>query len=61
MKKQKVKVQKTITYAELARLSFCNSKKLPTTVVKDGERFQWVGIGWVNEGEPHGDEVLVVS
>jgi len=29
----------------------CDSKgKLPQTVIQDGQRKQWVGIGWVTEG-----------
>jgi hypothetical protein len=51
----------TITRGELCRLAFCNSKRLPWTVSIDGERFQWVGIGWVNEGPELGDEVIVVD
>ena len=53
--------QKTITRSELARLTFCNSKKLPPAVNDDGVRKEWVGIGWVEDGKPHGDEVLVVK
>lgn len=53
--------QKTITRAELCRLSFCNSKHLPMNVNLDGQRLHWVGIGWLNEGEPIGDEVLVID
>ena len=53
--------RKTIDIETLTRLAFCNSKDLPSVVEMDGHRFQWVGIGWVNEGEPQGNEVLVVS
>ena len=52
--------RKTIERGELARLAFCNSKKLPNIVEVDGKRKQWVGIGWVDCGEPHGTEILVV-
>jgi len=57
----KVTDRRTIGREELARLAFCNSTKLPWTIELDGNRYQWVGIGWVNEGEPRGDEVLVVD
>ena len=53
--------RKTITFAELKRLSFCNSTKLPSPVEINGSRMQWFGIGWVNEGDARGDEVLVVD
>jgi hypothetical protein len=53
--------RRTIKREELARLAFCNSKRLPQVIEDDGCRLQWVGIGWVNEGEPHGDETLVVD
>lgn len=60
-KSKKPAKRKTITLADLSRLAFCNSDKLPHTVEKDGQRLQWVSIGWVNEGKPKGDEVLVVD
>ena len=53
--------RKTITVDELARLSHANSPKLPPVVNHDGVRKRWVGIGWVDEGEPVGDEPLVVD
>jgi len=53
--------QKTITRSELARLTFCNSKKLPPAVDDGGVRKEWVGIGWIENGKPHGDEVLVID
>lgn len=60
--KNKKRKRKTITRRELIMLSCINSKRLPHVVNIDGHRHQWVGIGWVNEGEPlHGDEVLVVD
>ena len=52
---------KKIAFSELRRLEFANSKRLPQTININGERHQWVGIGWVNEGELHGDEVLVID
>jgi hypothetical protein len=38
---------KTITYSELKRLSFINSKKLPKKVVIGKTVHEWVGIGWI--------------
>lgn len=53
--------QKTITRSELARLTFCNSRKLPLAVNDGGIRKEWVGIGWIEGGKPHGDEVRVID
>ena len=53
--------QRTITLHELNRLAWCNSKKLPQTVNIGGVRHQWVGIGWVAEGDPDGTEIVVVE
>ena len=53
--------QKTITRSELERLTFCNSKKLPPAVNDGGVRKEWVGIGWIEGGKPHGDEVRVID
>lgn len=53
--------QKTIIRSELARLAFCNSKKLPLAVNDGGVRKEWVGVGWIENGKPHGDEVLVID
>jgi hypothetical protein len=53
--------RKTIKRNELCRLAFCNSKNLPNIVEVDGKRKQWVGIGWVDCGEPRGTEILVVN
>lgn len=53
--------RKTIKRGELARLAFCNSKDLPNIVEINGKRKQWVGIGWVDCGEPHGTEILVIT
>jgi len=53
---------KTITSEALARLAFCNSPKLPhVIVVLKPRRMQWVGIGWIDCGEPKGDEVVVIE
>lgn len=41
---------KTITRSELARLSFCNSAKLPPVVNVEGRAREWVGIGWIDMG-----------
>ncbi len=47
---RKPKRPKPIKFSKLKRLSFCNSDKLPTTVIRDGRLLHWVGIGWVDEG-----------
>lgn len=53
--------QKTISRSELARLTFCNSKKLPQVVNDGGVRKEWVGLGWIEGGKPRGDEVRVID
>jgi hypothetical protein len=60
-KRGKKSPRKTIRFAELKRLAFCNSKRLPYVVSIHGERYQWVGFTWVNEGPEEGDEVVVVD
>lgn len=61
MKKKLIKKElKKITFSELKRLEFCNSKKLPQIINHYGFRKRWIGIGWVNEGKLHGDEVCVM-
>jgi hypothetical protein len=60
-RKDRVLSRPTISRDDLARLSFCNSIDLPPVVNIGGERHQWVGIGWVNEGQLHGDEVEVTE
>jgi len=54
------KKRKTIRFADLKRLSFINSSKIPV-VELHGKRMKWVGIGWVDEGEPTGKETLVID
>jgi hypothetical protein len=51
---------KTIKQSLLNQRSFSNSRKLPRVVVKNGNRYRWVGIGWVNEGKATGKETKVV-
>jgi hypothetical protein len=53
--------QKTISHSELSRLTLCNSKKIPLAVNHGGVRKVWVGIGWIANGKPKGDEVLVID
>lgn len=63
MPKPKPKL-KTITFSELKRLSFCNSKKLPKhrVVLPDGRLMEWVGIGWISvDGSPTDKDVRVVE
>jgi hypothetical protein len=50
----------TITFEELKRLSFRNSKKLPQKVVVEGTVRDWVGIGWVDTGEAPTDPNIPV-
>lgn len=51
-----------ISADKLSRLSFLNSKDLPSAVVVLRQRrMEWVGIGWVDCGDPRGDEVLVTK
>jgi hypothetical protein len=52
---------RTITRTELERLTFCNSKQIPLAVNDGGVRKEWVGIGWIENGKPRGDEVLVID
>lgn len=52
---------KTIKRDELARLSFCNSDRMPQVVNDNGQRKQWVGIGWITEGPAKGTEIKVVD
>lgn len=53
---------KTITFSELRRLSFCNSKRLPKRIVIGNEIKEWVGIGWITVNDkPTGKEVRVVE
>ena len=50
----------TITLKQLKSMVVTNDVNLPTLIVIDGIRNRWVGTGWVNEGEPRGDETVVV-
>ena len=59
--KARRKKQKTIKFAELKRLSFCNSPRLPKAIAVGGMRREWVGIGWIDVGPLRGDETLVVE
>lgn len=52
---------KKMTTLELARLTFLDSDDIPkAVVVMKPRRMEWVGIGWVDCGEPRGDEVVVM-
>ena len=53
--------RRTITRSQLQKQATINSSKMPQVVEDDGCRYRWVGIGWVNEGEPTGRETLVVE
>lgn len=64
MKKKVVVVKqkgRTISRDELARLAFCNAKRMPQVVNDNGVRKRWMGIGWVNVGVPTGREIKVVD
>lgn len=58
MKNRPKKKLPEIKRDELARLSFCNSKKLDEISPVDdrGRRKTFVGIGWVEEGPADGTE-----
>jgi len=53
--------RKTVNRSDLSKMSFVNSDKMPQVIEDNGCRYQWVGIGWVNEGDPTGRETLVVE
>ncbi len=40
---------RTMPRAEVIRLAYCNSKRLPAFVVDGGVVKRWVGIGWIAE------------
>ena len=53
---------KRISTLELAKLTYLDSDDIPkAVVVMKPRRMEWVGIGWVDCGEPRGDEVLVIK
>lgn len=53
---------KRISTLELAKLTFLDSDDIPkAVVVMKPRRMEWVGIGWVDCGEPRGDEVVVIK
>ena len=52
---------KKISTLELAKLTFLDSDDIPkAVVVMKPRRMEWVGIGWIDCGEPRGDETVVV-
>lgn len=51
---------KFITRKKLAELSFINSPRLPSQVNDKGRLKTWVGIGWVDEEERPGPDVVRV-
>ena len=60
--KKKSSKREEVTRAELARLSYCNSDRIPNGCVEiDGRAMRWVGIGWVDEGPATGKETMVVN
>ena len=53
--------KKTMPRAEVARLAFCNSPKLPRTVVDNGKVKEWVGIGWITlDRKPQKGDVEII-
>lgn len=54
---------KIITWSDLQRFSFANSRKLPRRVWANGELLEWVGIGWIplDPDDAKGDEPTVVE
>lgn len=52
---------KTITRAEVSRLAFCNSDKLPQKINIGGRLMEWVGIGWIDLGPARKGVVTVVE
>lgn len=59
--KRRKRKRKTISRAELERLSVCNSSKIPPVVEKDGKQYMWMGVYWIENGRATGKEVLVVD
>ena len=53
--------QRSLTVAELDRLAFCHSPKLPQTINLHGIRFEWIGIGWDEQGPARGTEEAIVT
>jgi len=53
---------KTIKRDVVARLAFCNSKKLPDFVFDGRTRKEWTGIGWieVHEQDPQKGDVVII-
>ena len=47
---------KTMTFVELKKLSFTNSKDMPQKVVIEGIIHEWVGIGWAELDEATEEE-----
>lgn len=42
---------KTVTYEQVSTVAMtCGNEKKFSTIIHDGVRKQWVGIGWVSEG-----------
>ncbi len=62
MKKPKCKKKrKPMSFSTFKRLVLRNSHKLPRLINIYGRRNRWVGIGWVDEGEARGDEVVIIE
>ncbi len=53
--------RRTMEFSEWKRLMVSNSKNAPTYVSVGGIRRCWVGIGTIDEGPEHGDEIIIVE
>lgn len=55
-------VKKTIKFSKLRQLAFCNSKRLPGTVVINNVVKEWVGIGWIDlDRKPTPKDTVVID
>lgn len=56
----RVAKRKTMQIDELHRLAFLNKPPAAIAVLVE-RRMRWVGVGWIDEGEPKGDEPLIMD
>jgi hypothetical protein len=51
-----------MTRRELGTLSSHNDEGIPKAVLMmRPRRMEWVGIGWIDSGEPRGDETVIIK
>lgn len=48
-----------MTFDRVQLLGTINSPLVPKFIEHHGKRMEWTGIGWIDLGEPEGDEVLI--